>query len=77
MPAGLASMTIIAMIAFVGAVAHAPLAAMLMVAEMIRNLSLLAPVMIAIGIANLIVGSETLFRSQLPTKSDSPVHRHR
>lgn len=77
MPDAPASMTIIAMIAHLGAVAHVPLAAMLMVAEMTRNLSLLAPAMIAIGIANLIVGQETLFRSQLPSKADSPVHRHR
>lgn len=77
MPTEPASMTIIAMIAYLGAVTHVPLAAMLMVAEMTRNLSLLAPAMIALGIATLIVGPETLFRSQLPTKSDSPVHRHR
>lgn len=77
MPADPASMTIIAMIAYLGAVSHVPLAAMLMVAEMTRNLSLLAPAMVALGIASLIVGPETLFRSQLPTKSDSPVHRHR
>ena len=77
MPPDPASMTIIAMIAYLGAVSHVPLAAMLMVAEMTRNLSLLAPAMVALGIASLIVGPETLFRSQLPTKSDSPVHRHR
>ncbi len=77
MPADPASMTIIAMIAYLGAVSHVPLAAMLMVAEMTRNLSLLAPAMVALGIASLVVGPETLFRSQLPVKSDSPVHRHR
>jgi CIC family chloride channel protein len=77
MPSEPASMTIIAMIALLGAVAHVPLAAMLMVAEMTRNLSLLAPAMIALGIASSIVGTETLFRSQVPGKSDSPVHRHR
>jgi CIC family chloride channel protein len=77
MPVDPASMTIIAMIAYLGAVSHVPLAAMLMVAEMTRNLSLLAPAMVALGIASLIVGPETLFRNQLPAKSDSPVHRHR
>lgn len=77
MPEDPASMTIIAMIAYVGAVAHVPLAAMLMVAEMTHNLSLMAPAMIAIAIASAIVGSESLFRSQLPARSDSPVHRHR
>ena len=77
MPTDPATMTIIAMIAYLGAVSHVPLAAMLMVAEMTRNLSLLAPAMIAIGIASLIVGPETLFRNQVPAKSDSPVHRHR
>ena len=77
MPTEPATMTIIAMIAYLGAVSHVPLAAMLMVAEMTRNLSLLAPAMIAIGIASVIVGPETLFRNQVPVKSDSPVHRHR
>ncbi len=77
MPSDPASITIISMIALIGAVTHAPLAAMLMIAEMTRNLSLLAPAMIAVGIASSIVGPHTLFQNQLPGKSDSPVHRHR
>lgn len=76
MPPQPASMTIISMIALLGAVAHVPLAAMILIAEMTRNLSLLAPAMIAVGIATFIVRDETLFEHQVPTQADSPVHRH-
>ena len=38
---------------------------MLMVAEMTGNLALLAPAMVAIAIAVLVVGDTTIYRSQL------------
>jgi CIC family chloride channel protein len=50
---------------------------MLMVAEMTDNLAMLAPAMIAIGLATLIVGDRTMYRSQLRTRSESPAHRFR
>ena len=65
MPADPAPFVIVAMMALFGSVAHAPLAVMLMVAEMTGNLSMLAPAMIAIGIATLVVGDRTIYRSQL------------
>lgn len=76
MPDSPASFTIIGMMAHFGAVAHVPLAVMIMVTEMTRNPTFLAPAMIAVGIATYVVGRETIFRSQLPTHADSPVHRH-
>ncbi len=76
-PADPAPFVIVAMMALFGSVAHAPLAVMLMVAEMTGNLSMLAPAMVAVGVAMLVVGSRTIYRSQLATKADSPAHRFR
>src|SRR3954451_5115789 len=61
MPASPAPFAIVGMMALFGGIAHAPLAVMLMVAEMTGNLSLLAPAMIALGLATLIVGDETIY----------------
>jgi CIC family chloride channel protein len=75
-PALPASFVIIGMMALFGGVARAPLAVMLMVAEMTGNLSLLAPAMIAVSISYMIVGSaNTIYKSQLATRADSPAHR--
>jgi H+/Cl- antiporter ClcA/CBS domain-containing protein len=68
---------IVGMMALFGSVAHAPLAVMLMVAEMTDNLAMLAPAMIAVGLATLIVGDRTMYRSQLRSRNDSPAHRFR
>ncbi|MDE3075713.1 MAG: chloride channel protein, partial [Chloroflexota bacterium] len=75
MPATAAPFVIVAMMAVFGGIAHAPLAVMLMVGEMTGNLSLLAPAMIAVGIASWVVGENTIYASQLPTRADSPAHR--
>src|SRR2546423_6390952 len=66
---------IVGMMALFGGIAHAPLAVMLMVAEMTGNLSLLAPAMIAVGIASILVGKATIYTSQVDTRADSPAHR--
>jgi CBS domain-containing protein len=76
-PAEPAGFVIVAMMALFGSIAHAPLAVMLMVAEMTGNLSMLAPAMIAIGIATVVVGERTIYRSQLPTRAESPAHQFR
>ena len=65
------------MMALFGSVAHAPLAVMLMVAEMTGNLSMLAPAMVAVGLATFVVGSRTIYRSQLATRADSPAQQFR
>ncbi len=70
-----APFVIVAMMALFGGIAHAPLAVMLMVAEMTGNLSLLAPAMIAVGISVIIVGETTIYTSQVDTRADSPAHR--
>lgn len=77
MPSGPAPFVIIGMMAMFGGIAHAPLAVMLMVAEMTGNLSLLAPAMVAVAIATALVGDNTIYRSQLPDRASSPAHRVR
>jgi chloride channel protein, CIC family len=76
-PVDPAPFVIVAMMALFGSVAHAPLAVMLMVAEMTGNLSMLAPAMVAVGLATFVVGARTIYRSQLATRASSPAHRFR
>jgi CIC family chloride channel protein len=76
-PADPAPFVIVAMMAVFGSVAHAPLAVMLMVAEMTGNLSMLAPAMVAVGLAMFVVGPRSIYQSQLITRADSPAHRFR
>ena len=68
---------IVAMMALFGSTARAPLAVMLMVAEMTDSLAMLAPAMLAIGLATLIVGDRSIYSSQLRNRSESPAHRFR
>jgi len=70
-----APFVIVGMMALFGGIAHAPLAVMLMVAEMTGNLSMLAPAMIAVGISSIIVGNYTIYTSQVGSRADSPAHR--
>ena len=70
-----AAFVIVGMMALFGSVAHAPIAVMLMVAEMTSNLSMLPPAMIAVGVATLIVGESSIYASHLATRTQSPVHR--
>lgn len=77
MPASPAPFVIVGMMAHFGGIAHAPLAVMLMVAEMTGNLSLLAPAMVAVAVSSALVGSHTIYRAQLPDRASSPIHRIR
>ena len=77
MPVDPSPFVIVAMMALFGSIAHAPLAVMLMVAEMTDSLSMLAPAMLAIGIATLVVGDRSIYSSQIRSRADSPAHRFR
>ncbi len=77
LPADPAPFVIVAMMALFGSIAHAPLAVMLMVAEMTGNLGMLAPAMIAIGLASFVVGDRSIYENQFPTRTESPAHRFR
>ncbi len=75
MPQSPAAFVIVGMMALFGAVAHTPIAVMVMLAEMTGNLSLLAPAMIALSISITIVGNNTIFRSQILDRMHSPGHK--
>ena len=68
---------VVGMMCCFGGISRAPLAVMLMVAEMTGSLSMLAPAMIAVGIAWLIVrrSDDTIYRSQLKSRADAPAQR--
>ena len=68
---------IVGMMCCFGSISRAPLAVMLMVAEMTGSLSILGPAMIAVGLAWFIVrrSDDTIYRSQLRTRADAPAQR--
>jgi H+/Cl- antiporter ClcA/CBS domain-containing protein len=68
---------IIGMMCTFGGISRAPLAVMLMVAEMTGSLSMLAPAMIAVGFSWLIVRrvDATIYRSQLRNRAEAPAQR--
>jgi H+/Cl- antiporter ClcA len=72
-----APFVIVGMMCCFGSISRAPLAVMLMVAEMTGSLSILAPAMIAVGLAWFIVrrGDDTIYRSQLQSRADAPAQR--
>ena len=72
-----APFVVVGMIACFGSIAHAPLAVMLMVAEMTGSLEMLAPAMVAVGIASAVVGDRTIYRAQLRNRVEAPAHRFR
>ena len=72
-----AAFVVVGMMACFASIARAPLAVMLMVAEMTGTIALLAPAMVAVAIATFIVRrfDDSIYRSQLRTRSDSPASR--
>jgi CIC family chloride channel protein len=68
---------IVGMMACFGGISRAPLAVMLMVAEMTGSLSILTPAMVAVGLSWLIVrrNDDTIYRSQLKSRADAPAQR--
>ncbi len=68
---------IVGMMCCFGGISRAPLAIMIMVAEMTGSLSMLAPAMIAVGISWLIVrrSDATIYRSQLKSRAEAPAQR--
>jgi CIC family chloride channel protein len=66
---------VVGMGAFFGGIAKAPLAVILMVAEMTGEYALIAPAMLATMVAYLVSGETSIYESQVPTRLDSPAHR--
>jgi CIC family chloride channel protein len=61
---------------FYGGVANTPLAAVVIICEMAGSYELLVPLMLAEGVAFVALRRVSLYRSQVKTLRDSPVHRH-
>lgn len=76
-PADPAPFVIVGMVACFGAIARAPLAMMLMVAEMTGSLTILGPAMLSTGIAYLITrhSGQTIYRSQLRDREEAAARR--
>jgi chloride channel protein, CIC family len=68
---------IVGMMSCFGGISRAPLAVMLMVAEMTGSLSIITPAMVAVGISWFIVrqGDDTIYRGQLKSRADAPAQR--
>ncbi len=66
---------VVGMGAFFGGISKAPLAVILMVAEMTGEYSLIVPAMLATMIAYLITGNTSIYEKQVETRIDSPAHR--
>ncbi|HEX9296194.1 MAG TPA: chloride channel protein [Polyangiaceae bacterium] len=61
---------------FYGGIAHVPVSSLVMVCELAGSYDLLVPLMLAEGIAFIALRKRSLYRAQLPTKRESPAHRH-
>lgn len=68
---------VVGMMACFGSISRAPIGVMLMAAEMTASIETLAPAMLAVGVATLVVrrSDDTIYRSQVRTRGDSPAHR--
>ena len=78
-PAGPAVFVVVAMMACFGSVAHAPLAMMVMVAEMTGSFAVLPGAMVAVGIAYLLIARTdvTIYRAQRRDRETAEAERQR
>lgn len=63
------------MIALFGGISHAPIACLIMIIEMVGDFSLLVPAMGAVAASVVLVGNQTIYKSQIPNKTLSGAHR--
>jgi len=61
---------------FYGGIAHVPISSLVMVCELAGSYDLLVPLMLAEGVAFVALRRRALYPAQLPSKRDSPAHRH-
>jgi CIC family chloride channel protein len=59
---------------FYGGLAHVPVSSLILVSEMAGSYDLLVPLMLAEGIAFVMLRNHLLYSSQVRTQKDSPVH---
>ncbi len=60
---------------FYGGLAHVPLASLVMTCELAGSYDLLVPLMLAEGIAFVMLRNRSLYHAQVPTMRESPAHR--
>jgi CIC family chloride channel protein len=60
---------------FYGGLAHVPIASLVMVCELAGSYDLLVPLMLATGIAFIVLRQRTLYHAQRPSRRESPAHR--
>jgi CIC family chloride channel protein len=70
-----AAFALVGMGTFYGGLAHAPLSALVLVAELAGSYDLLVPMMLAIGIAYVALRNHSLYPAQVPNRAASPAHR--
>lgn len=72
-----APFVVVGMMALFGGISRAPLANVIMVAQMTGNISIIGPAMVAVAISSLIVRrfDDSIYRSQLRTRADSAASR--
>jgi CIC family chloride channel protein len=75
MPSVPTPFVIVGMMALFGGVAKAPIAVILMVAEMTNEFSMVVPAMMATTLAYLVTGNIRIYENQVKTRADSPAHR--
>ncbi len=67
---------LVGMAGFFAGVANVPIITLIMVCEMTNSYSLLVPLMLAEAISYVILSKWTIYENQVPTRADSPAHRH-
>jgi chloride channel protein, CIC family len=72
-----APFVVVGMMAVFGGISRAPLAVMIMVAEMTGSIQIVAPALVAIALSTFIVAksNDSIYRSQLRTRADSEASR--
>ena len=65
---------IVGMMAFFGGVGKVPIAVILMVSEMTGSYELLPAAMVSSVLAYMLLGEDTIYHEQVPTRADSPAH---
>jgi CIC family chloride channel protein len=70
-----AAFALVGMGTFYGGLAHAPLSALVLVAELAGSYDLLVPMMLAIGIAYVALRRWSLYPAQVANRAASPAHR--
>ena len=66
---------LVAMGTFYGGIAHTPLSSLVLVCELAGSYDLLVPLMLAEGIAFIALRGKSLYRAQVKTQRESPVHQ--